>query len=252
MNGVLLSALLLGAAPISTEPRPPAASSSVSALAPVPANASTLAALLNPEQGMVAVAVRVFETGFHGAIEQGAGGSEVFAEFPGLAEAIVERCRPLVAKYTRDSVPAVQDKSARFFMSRFSPAEIDQLLLFYRSPVGTKVIAGMFAGVDGADVAADIVDRESGEVKSADISKLVGSALMRIAPSFTQDDKAALIAFGTSPVGRKMNSLTPEIMAFNTQIANEPDPELDAALDKVIEEVTTDFITRHEATKRTG
>lgn len=221
--------------------------------APQPsADAQALAVLLNPEQPLVSASIHVFETGFREAIRQGAEGATVFEQYPGLDAAIVAGCKPVIEKHTRKSIPRLRDQAARFFADRFSPAELRQLRDFYASPTGTKLIAGMIAGMDGADAMPDYVRRDSGEISSKDISKMLGGSLGRMLPSLDDRDKAVLTSFARTPVYPKLQALQPEILALGARFANEPDPAFDADLEKVIEAVTTDFIAKHDAAKQTG
>ena len=55
----------------------------------------------------------------------------------------------------------------------------------------------------------------------------------------------------SAPVHAKLLKLAPEFNQLVADIGNEPTPELDAALDKVVREVVADYFAKRKAKSQT-
>lgn len=220
--------------------------------APLAAEALELATLLNPEKELVEVGVRGFEIGFQEGLRQNAEYADVFDAHPGLDKAIIAAAKPIMEADLRKDLPAIRQRYGRFYQAHLQPVEIRQLLAFYRSPTGAKVIAGMFAGLDLQSIAANVAQNEGTEVRPSDLSDALKATTRRILPAFDDSDRAALLTFMGTSAFRRLQQVNPKIMALHAEIANESDPELDTALDEAMEKAIEDFIAKSDAAASTG
>lgn len=241
MTGPLFALLLAAAAPAAAPASPPADGSA----AALPADASALVVLLNPEQETLEVTWRGFVVGFQTALKADAEQSRFFAEHPGLENAIFTAARPIVERSTRDALPRVRAAQARFFASNFKASELQQLLGFYRSATGEKLIAGMYAGVDLEQLASRVQEDTAGQVSVSDIRTLSTGAARRVLPAFTAEDRATLIRFASLPVFPKLRRLLPEVLKLQADEANRVDPALDAELASAIQRVVEATLASH-------
>lgn len=241
-------ALLAAAPAVQAQAAAPAAT----AEAPLPANAMQLSLLLNPEDKILAASDHAFKTGFQAALANDAAASPAFDEHPKLLDAIYDAAIPVVRKHVRADIPALQQKFARFFAGRFTQPEIDQLLAFYGSPTGTKLIAGMYAGVDLGGLIEAVGPDGSEPVSSDTMRDVLASTVTRIMPAFDATDRKAFAGFAKSPLFLKVRAATPEMIALMTEIANQPSPEMDAELEQVIDRVVADYFAGAERAATTG
>jgi len=220
-----------------------------SALASVPGNAMRLSQLANPTDKILELGLKAFQAGFDGELKKSPEDAAFFAKNPGLQEAIWEASRPLVRTHLLASIPSQQRRYAEFYTSKFSTDEIDQLVSFYSSPTGTKVIRAMYAGVDLGKLAE--LSSPGGKVSARQVEELKSSSMSGLADEFDADDWRSIFTFMSAPVHAKLLKLAPEFNQLVADIGNEPTPELDAALDKVVREVVADYFAKRKAKSQT-
>lgn len=243
-----LGALIGAAAPPAAAQQK--ADAGASAPAPVPDKPLQLARLLNPADRLVDVAMRGFQVGVDTALKQNPKDAAIFNDNPGLIEAIVEAGKPIVRSHIEAAVPAYQGKFAEFYARTFSPAEVEQLIAFYSTPTGTKVITGMYDGADLASFAAEAGKADKPLTADA-IRDYTSSAGAKLLPGFDADDWKALFTFAATPAYAKLRSSTPELRQLTADMANEPDKAMDAELDKAVEATVAKYMAAKKAdTKR--
>ena len=230
LRRLMICLAVLGAAQAATAQ--PA--SQAPAVAPQPANAMQLARLLNPEDSIVAASDRAFKTGFEAALAKDEETGGMMKEHPALLEAIYAGTLPVVRKHVAASMPRLHRRSADFYAGRFTPTEIDQLIAFYGSPTGRKMVAGLYAGMDMGKI-VDAIGPEGKDPLTGDAMKgVIGSAAFGVLPSFDQPDWKAFSEFTKSPLFLKVRAATPDMLKMTAELANEPNPEMDAELEQVI------------------
>lgn len=226
----------------------PTAYAQGASLAPAPSiqptNAMQLSRLLNPSDRILAASDRAFAEGFQAALAQDKASQATFSEHPKLLEAILAGASPVVRKHVSASVPALQEKSARFYAGRFTTAEIDQLIAFYGSPTGSKFIEGMYSGLDMTKVAEAMGPDGKDPIPADALKGALASAALGALPSFDLADWKRFTEFTRMPVFAKVRAATPDMVKLMTEIANEPSPELDAEIEQVVGRVIEDYFAK--------
>jgi hypothetical protein len=220
---------------------PPAAAVAASP-ATVPDNSLRLARLLNPTDKLLDIAMRGFEAGVDAALKKNPEDAAVFDQNPGLLQAIIDAGKPIVRKYVEAGLPAHQQKYAEFYARTFSADEIGQLITFYSSPTGTKVIAGMYSGADLGAFAKTIVEMGDQPVTPEAVHQFTTSAGAKLLPGLDADDWQALFIFAATPAYAKLQATAPEMRQLAADVANQDDPAMNAELDKAVEAAVGEYM----------
>jgi len=217
-------------------PPAPAPKSGVSAVAPshVPEAAERLSRLLNPADKIVELGMKGFDAGVDAELKKKPEDAAVYDKNPGLLDAILVAGRPVRRKHIVAGIPAQQQRFAQFYAEKFSPEEVDQLIAFYSTPTGSKVIDAMYAGGDFSEV-IDAMDKGSGSMKAADVEKVNTSAAAQLPYKFDADDWKAMFAFAATPAHAKLERIAPEFNQLVADVGNAPDPTLEGEMNTAIE-----------------
>lgn len=241
----LIACLALLGAAANVHAQPAAPGGSPPAVAPH-ANAMRLAQILSPEDKIAEASDHAFRTGFRAGMANDPDAAAMFEEHPALLEAIFDGASPLVRRHIVASVPDLQQRAAKFYAERFTPSEIEQLIGFYESPTGAKLVAGMYAGIDMSRVVEAVGPDGTDQITGDEVRDMLDSTSARIMPAFNQADWKAIIAFGKTPVFGKIQKVMPEMMKFTAEIANEPSPEFDAELEQLLGRIVADYFAGAE------
>lgn len=249
----MLRYLMFGLAFLATAPVAPAsAEPTVVAEALRPANAMQLSRMLNPEDKILEASAHAFKTGFKAALANDRDTAAMFDEHPKLLDAIFDAAVPVVQRHVREDVPDLQQKCARFYADKFTAGEIDQLIIFYGSPTGAKLVAGMYAGLDVSKIVEAVGPEGTDPVSNEAIAGMLTSTAMRIMPAFNDEDRQSFLEFMKTPLFLKVRAATPDMMKLMTEIANKPDPDLDAEIELVVTRVVSDYFAGAEQAATTG
>ena len=138
-------------------------------------------------------------------------------------------------------MPTVRERYARLLTDHFSPEETGELINFYSSPTGTKIIAAKFANIDIAKLVAQYSEDRDAACPADDITKANEEAVPAIWKGMSAQDIGALLTFSLRPVAKKLQGVAPAMAAIEAHIANEPDPTLDAAIEAATQQVYKQF-----------
>lgn len=189
--------------------------------------------------------VELARRGFDQAFDQGLSGDgevdELEMEHPGFLAELRGATREAVVADLRADMPSIHRRYARFFAGRFTPDEIAELTGFYKSPAGMRIIQAKFANLDIAGVIGKVAETENAKVSAADIEAINDGATSGMWKGMTAEDMKSVLLFGLRPVARKLQDAVPAIAEIETEIANEPDPELDAAIEAASRKVYERF-----------
>lgn len=120
---------------------------------------------------------------------------------------------------------------------------------FYASPTGAKVIRAMYAGVDLGKLAE--LNGPDGKVSARQVEELKSTSVSGLVDEFDADDWKSIFTFMSAPVHVKLLKLAPEFNQLVADIGNEPTPELDAALDKVVRDVVAAYFAKRKTKSQT-
>jgi hypothetical protein len=199
-----------------------------------------LAQLLNPPEPLIAIAGRSFDEAFDKGMT--AEGSEALEKaYPGMVAELRRAAREITLADLRSDIPAMHRRYARFFEEQFTQEELTALIAFYRTSTGTKIIQAKFANIDVSRLTDRFVEDSDAKLSAADVNALNRGAMPGVFKEMSAADIRALMAFGLSPVGKKLRSVTPQMAQLEAEIANEPDPKLDAAIEAASRKVYQRF-----------
>lgn len=241
-----LCASAAGALAAPLENSPPAGPAPVAAAAknkPAPAqgDALELARLLNPEDLMLAVGARSFDQAFDKGMAGEGGGEAIEKEYPGLVAELRQATREVTLADMKADMPAIHRRYARLFAESFTTEELAELVAFYKSPAGLRIIKAKFANLDVSGMVDRFGEDPDAKMTASDVDAINDGATSGLLKDMSAEDFQAMLMFGLRPVGRKLRSVTPRIAEIEAEIANEPDPELDSA----IEEASRKVYERH-------
>ena len=233
----LLFALLLAAAQTAAPPAQPAPPPANVSEAPARADGMVLAGIVNPEGPMIDMLVRNFESVLRSGVKENEDYQALELEHPGLSEALVQAMTKAMKADAIADFPRQRQRYARFFASQFTPDEVSQLIHFYSSAAGQRLVMAKYAKLDAAPFASNPeVPVSADQIRAAN-----RNAANSISTDMSEADRAALIAFAKTPVFAKLTKARMAMEQLEAEIANEPDPELDAALEAATNEVLAKF-----------
>lgn len=235
---MLLALLIAAAAPAAAtaSPTPPPA-----AEAPVRADALALVRVLNPEGLMADMVVRTFTDSMRSVVEGSDNYRELEKEYPGLTDALIAAMAKVMREDFVADAPALRLRYARFYANHFSPDETAQLMRFYSSSAGQRLVRAKFSKLDAAPMAGEFVEDPGMQVSKDHISNMNRAATMSIIGDMSNEDRVALVEFSKQPVFAKLGRARGAIEQLEADIANEPDPELDKAIDAATDSVFVKF-----------
>ncbi len=214
VTAALLPIVLSGAGPANAESAPAAPP----AATPLPAaskDALRLAGLYMQEDLASARALSEFETSFDAGFAKDAQAAMLETRFPGLKEAAKAAGRKVFEQQYLGAMPRWKAVVARQLDSLFTPAEIGQLLTFFGSPDGKRIVATLIGGAKLDDLRERAIkDGENFKLGSDDIAKSLSPALT----SLDKDQLIELFRFSASPIGRKFQKNS---SAIQTVMLNE-------------------------------
>jgi hypothetical protein len=242
----MVASALLGSPGVATAAPAPAEGTQTPAA--IPENAVRLSRLLNPEDKLLDVAMRGFQVGIDTTLKKNPDDAALFDQNPGLLNAIVEAGKPIVRKHVVAAIPVQQRRYADFYARKFSVAEIDQLIAFYSTPTGMKVVAAMYDGLDLNKMADTLVTKDGdAKITTDTVGTIAQSAAGRVLPGLDGDDWKALVIFMGTPAYGKLKTVLPELRQLSADVGNEADPAMDAELNKAIEVTVGNYFAARKA-----
>ncbi len=218
---------------------------------PVSAAALALSRLLNPEPDMRAMMERAFDAGFAAGKDADPQAGAAYAEHPGLEETIRKAGQKAMAANVDRIIAKALARFARFYDERLTQNEIQDMIAFYGSPTGRKVVAGMYAGIDMNQLVERLGPDGQSDISGSDVGAINRRAVTRILPSITAADRTALMKFAATPTFARLRSILPDFQRLVASIANEPDPVLNAAIETEVSKAVNAFLAAEEGANKT-
>jgi len=212
--------------------------------ASVPDNAVLLSRIVYPQEMVVQLESRAFAATLAFNLKSDPKGAAEFGRYPGLLDAIISAGRVVLQKHVVARAPEAQRQIAQFYAQRFTPAEIDQLISFYSSPTGLKLVAGMYTGTNVKQLTDEFGAGLEKGLTEAQESDLKRRAAIQGQAAFTPEDRKALIAFAATPLHAKLGRVRPEFHALIQSIF--VDPTLDAELSEAVQPAVNDYMAKHD------
>jgi hypothetical protein len=241
---MLVAVALIASAPSSAAPSAPAPPSAPSTQllppaaftsGPVRADARRLAELLMPEDLYLDAMERAVATAL---VHAEAGFEHVD---PALLKALTSELGKVTRLHQQANMPATYDRYGRALASHFTVDDVTKLAGFYGSRPGQKLIVGKLAGLDISIMLHKWIEDPDADLTDADLKSLNRNAVSKVFEHLDKSDISALLAFARTPVFARLTAFVPTMTALETQIASEPDPELDAKMEAAVNAVMARF-----------
>lgn len=214
--------------------------------APPPASpaAAALAEIVVPAERFDDLQVAVARQGIVAAFAQEIG-ADWQARYPGLLEAIWKDVEPELRRQSAKSRPVLMQRLAALYSARLTESEIRVLDRFYRSPTGQKMIRVMYEEADYTPILDDMLADENARVSTQALRRTHESGKARMLAQLTAEDEAALVRLGRSLPLAKMTSVGAEVQRTTASWINEPDPEGEERIAKVMEAAAARYMEEH-------
>ena len=205
-----------------------------------------LARILFDEGRQVAATERLVDTEMAAAFSADPTFKELEEQYPGFLAALMKDMKPAMARHARTSLPRYHAELSKLLLDYFDAAEIEDLSRFYESPTGQKMLTGMSQNMSAqATITEAATDPDKPTSFSAVEQDHKASAKKVIALLDASDD-AAIQEFGKKPYFARVAVLGPAIRKIEQEVSNEPSPQLDAEIEKIMKAI----VARYEAGKQ--
>lgn len=216
----------------------PAAAQNSTATAPS-AEAQRFGTLYLPIELSLESAIAGFNKEFEPAIRADANVVALEKAKPGLIDAAGNAGRDAMTRIMRRDLPAAQERIAAFAAANLTNAELAQINQFYASGAGTRLQQLVAANADTSGLAEQT--RDTGSIPKLEGGQLLAMIDPTVITKLSKEDLAALLKFGATPAGRKMNGLTKPLADL---VAGEMN-NIVTAMTPEIEKAVVAAITRH-------
>ena len=201
----------------------------------------SLALVLNPQGPMVDMAVRNFADSMRKVIATSDDYRSLEKEYPGISEALVKAMADTAKADVISDLPALRQRYAHLYATLFTPEETAELIGFYSSKAGQRLVLAKYAKLDATSLVTTFVEKPDASVSQRHIRDMNRSVTGAVLTEMSAEDRGALLEFAKRPVFQKLASARSAMEQLEADIANEPDPELDKALEAAINSVFLKF-----------
>lgn len=169
------------------------------------------------------------------------------ARYPGIGRAAIDAARPIARRYCETFVNRITDKKAEIFAQRLTAEEIDEVLRFYRTPLGQRAVKQLFSNFDSAQLGREIAEEKARtgtvEITREEMKAKELLAARRAGGSFSADDQIAMLRFSQMPAARKFAAASEAAEQEVIRMANNPDPAFMAAQTEAVTAAMVAFAT---------
>lgn len=191
--------------------------------------ARRLAELTNPSELMLELNLAGWEISVRESMASNPNTSELEARYPGLSDAVVEATRPLARHHSAKFVRETNERRSALYAERLNAAEIAEVIAFYETEIGRKLIRDVLGNTDFTGLGRDLVRqrRETGKasISAEAVKRAEAAALQRVAPRISADEETAIAKFAQRPAAVKFMAARDEMERRILALVNNPDPE---------------------------
>lgn len=132
---------------------------------------------------------------------------------PGLGAELEKRGRAEMVAMVQESMPAMRASLTEIFATSATEDELRQMLAFYQSSAGQKLIRKVMLNTQG--------DVPEGGFTAEGLSKSNARVAMSTVGEMTTEETLTLIKLGRSPAGRRMQELGPRVQQASADWLND-------------------------------
>lgn len=204
---------ILAASPATAVPEPVAIRAEAVVDVAINDKATELAQFLYSRDDMAKQLDQILAVSLPQSMKSGSDFGIYETEYPGLIAAVVAALKPVMLKAYDDKMPLLWQTTSQIYWEKFSPAELDQLITFFKSPVGIRFANALKGNVDTQQFmdAAVASEGELTESVTAAKKKAAAAAVRKTNQQMSSADKIAIFRFENSALGPKLASVGPTI-----------------------------------------
>jgi hypothetical protein len=151
------------------------------------------------------------------------------AAYPGISRASLEASLPVARAFCEDYVDRVSRYKVNLFAQRLTSAELAEIIDFYGSPAGRRVVQRTIGNADIGSL-ADMIAHQAAEtgkpnITADQVAQLERTNELKTMQQISVQDQVALMRFAQTPAGKKFSDLSGEAQVHILEIANNPNPE---------------------------
>lgn len=138
--------------------------------------------------------------------------------YPGLSNHIATAMTPLLARHYEEKLPLFWSRLSNAFRANLSNADMVQLLSFYKSSLGMKILTNNRNGTSAIRMAEEIkkTNFQPEKYASAANVELTRNASEQFS-KLSNPEKLAIFKFSNSLSGQKFNRMSPEIAKIQVE-----------------------------------
>lgn len=247
LDYVLMAALLAGspamakpvkrAAPVAVKPDPVARK----------AAADRLAEVLTPQGALPAQVDKILASLLGNMKRNDPSFEKMEQTYPGMLQAVSDAMRPVLLKSSASAIPLYRADLSLLFQSELTAAEADAATSFFASNDGQSLIASLQDNMQyNRTVGAVSADKAA---TNADVRADKGAAGVRTFQSLEPAQRQRVMAFFTSPVGRKLIALGPKRTAIDQKWFNYSPPGSEAEIQSAVLEAMVQHVAKTDPEK---
>lgn len=204
-------------------------------VAPTPAAAAELARLYSAPDLTIPAEVRIFRDKFPEMVRQFPDYAELSKLAPTFAQDLTTAVEPSMVRYVERTAAEFQQQSAQVFLDRLSASEVADLIGFYKSAPGKRMLAAM---VENANPDLLIDKAMKGEdFTASDATRQIADAARKTGRTMSAADQQAMIGFMRRPGYRGLARISTRLNKLKVDILNAPDPKFEEEMMASMEEL---------------
>lgn len=164
------------------------------------------------------------------------------AEYPGIVRAMYLAARPLIAADLEKSLPDLWRGLAEVYARGLTSAQLDEATAFFEGATGRKFLREMAGNTEVKTITADVLGPGDGTIRAGSYTRALEGAAGATIVALTRAERAELNRFMTSPTGKALEGIAPEVMRVGLAWMNRADPEMDARVGAAMTAAVDAFI----------
>jgi hypothetical protein len=150
---------------------------------------------------------------------------------PGFGTQLAERGKAEIVGLVRERIPQLHDRLATHFAASCTEQELKDLIAFYSSPTGAKLIRS----ITMSDTDTDAFD--DNQLTATEATRMNRKASLGAIKELNADDQAAVIKFAFSPAGRAAKMAGPTVQAISAEWLNSVMAEFGNRVERIAQEL---------------
>ena len=146
---------------------------------------------------------------------------ELEADYPGITEYVIGRMLPGSRQRTLHRMQIMSGPMAAYLSAKMAEADLVQVLAFYRSPVGAKMI-DLLRQMDGTPMLKNMAAK-AGQASGEDLEKGAAATITAnggFSSKFTRAELDEIVGFLATDAGKKWQAIRPGFSAFMADLSN--------------------------------